>query len=279
MKAKDLVTFMQTGMQYQDDTYTLKVGCFLCTRGTADIVFDNEHFHIEPHTLMMLYPNAQIHVLHHSDDWSGRIEIDNVEAYYPTLDIIDARSRVLIRNQRCIHISEAEAQRLLRLSDLINTSVTDVHPEKAPLSVLDKLGTERLRFLRSTLLIEIALLFLSHQPGEQLVCSPHEGIVNNFLGQMLRDCHTERTVAYYADLQHLSPYYFSTIIRESTGKTPLQWITMFTINLSKHYLTDTEMSIKEIADTLHFPDQSTFGRYFKHHMGCSPGEYRKGVKF
>ena len=29
---------------------------------------------------------------------------------------------------------------------------------------------------------------------------------------------------------------------------------------------------------MHFPDQSTFGRYFKHHMACSPGEYRKATK-
>lgn len=279
MKTKELVTFLQTGMQLGDGAYTVEVGFFLCTRGTADIVFDNVHFHIKPHTLMMLYPNAQIHVLHHSDDWEGRIEVDSLEAYYPTLDIIDARSRVLIRNLRCINISETEARHLLQLCEFIKTLSTHIPPEEAPHSILASLNAQRQRFLRSTVMVEIAILFLSHQPSEQLVRSPHEGIVNNFLGHMLRDCHSERTVAYYADLQHLSPYYFSTIIRESTGKTPLQWITMFTINLSKHYLTDTEMSIKEIADTLHFPDQSTFGRYFKHHMGCSPGEYRKGIKF
>lgn len=34
------------------------------------------------------------------------------------------------------------------------------------------------------------------------------------------------------------------------------------------------MSIKEIADRMGFPDQSTFGRYFRHREGCSPSEYR-----
>ena len=66
--------------------------------------------------------------------------------------------------------------------------------------------------------------------------------------------------------------------RIAVSTNSLEWLTLFTINLSKHYLADTEMSVKEIADTLHFPDQSTFGRYFKQHMGCSPGEYRRGVK-
>ena len=77
---------------------------------------------------------------------------------------------------------------------------------------------------------------------------------------------------------HTSPYYLSTIIKEETGKTALQWINLFTINFSKHYLVDTDMSVKEIAATLNFPDPSTFGRYFKHYMGCTPGEYREANK-
>lgn len=34
------------------------------------------------------------------------------------------------------------------------------------------------------------------------------------------------------------------------------------------------MSIKEIADTMNFTDQSTFGRYFRKHCGMSPTDYR-----
>ena len=35
------------------------------------------------------------------------------------------------------------------------------------------------------------------------------------------------------------------------------------------------MSIQEIADVLNFANQSFFGKYFKHHTGISPKEYRK----
>jgi len=32
-----------------------------------------------------------------------------------------------------------------------------------------------------------------------------------------------------------------------------------------------------VAEKLNFPDQSTFGRYFKKHAGMSPKEYKKKI--
>ncbi|MEG1673333.1 MAG: helix-turn-helix domain-containing protein, partial [Alistipes sp.] len=37
----------------------------------------------------------------------------------------------------------------------------------------------------------------------------------------------------------------------------------------------TTKSIKEIAEELHFSDQSFFGKYFLLHTGVRPSEYRK----
>lgn len=106
----------------------------------------------------------------------------------------------------------------------------------------------------------------------------HESLSDRFFRLLALHFREERTVQHYASRLYLTPYYLSGIIKKETGKTAMEWIHLFTINLSKHYLADTDKSIKEIADTLHFPDPSTFGRYFKHHMGCSPGEYRKAAK-
>lgn len=57
----------------------------------------------------------------------------------------------------------------------------------------------------------------------------------------------------------------------------MQWIENVTMTFARQYLNDFAASIKEIAERLCFPDQSTFGRYFKHPEGCSPSEYRLGL--
>jgi len=40
-------------------------------------------------------------------------------------------------------------------------------------------------------------------------------------------------------------------------------------------LKNSSKSIKEIAEDLHFPNQSFLGKYFKDHVGMSPSEYRR----
>lgn len=75
-------------------------------------------------------------------------------------------------------------------------------------------------------------------------------------------------------MQHITPRYFSAIIKEKTGDSALQWIVRMVITEAKQLLEESDLSIKEIADQLNFPTQSFFGKYFKQYVGVSPKEYR-----
>ena len=85
----------------------------------------------------------------------------------------------------------------------------------------------------------------------------------------------ERSVAYYADKMFLTAKHLSTAVKEVSGKTAGEWIDSLVILEAKALLKSSEMSIQEISDELHFANQSFFGKYFKHHTGMSPKEYRK----
>ena len=82
-------------------------------------------------------------------------------------------------------------------------------------------------------------------------------------------------VSRYAGEVHLSVRHFSALIRSYTGQRPMEWITTYTIGQAKHLLSLTDLSIKEIAGQLGFPEQFTFRKYFKRVVGVSPSEYRK----
>ena len=40
-------------------------------------------------------------------------------------------------------------------------------------------------------------------------------------------------------------------------------------------LKNSKMSIKQIAEELNFPNQSSLGKYFKEHYGTSPSHFRR----
>ena len=82
-------------------------------------------------------------------------------------------------------------------------------------------------------------------------------------------------MAYYAGKMFLTPKHLSTVVIEVSGKTAGEWIDSLVILEAKALLKSSEQSSQEIADEPHFANQSFFGKYFKHHTGMSPKEYRK----
>lgn len=87
----------------------------------------------------------------------------------------------------------------------------------------------------------------------------------------------ERSVSYYGKELCVTSKYLSTVCKQISGKTALEWISEYVMDNICYYLRYTDMSIKEISDFMEFPNLSFFGKYFKAHSGVSPKQYRKDV--
>ena len=90
-----------------------------------------------------------------------------------------------------------------------------------------------------------------------------------------RSTNTEREVRAYAEQLLITPKYLSAVCKEKSGRTAMDWITESTVNHIKYYLLQTDLSVKEIAFKLDFPDVSFFCKYVKKHLGKSPVDYRR----
>lgn len=87
-------------------------------------------------------------------------------------------------------------------------------------------------------------------------------------------CTTHREVAFYADRLCITTRYLSGIVRRMVHSSVKEFIDRAVVLEIKMLLQSTDLSVQEIAYRLRFPDQSYLGRYFKHHTGYSPTEYR-----
>lgn len=96
----------------------------------------------------------------------------------------------------------------------------------------------------------------------------------NFVN-LVSDCYLqEKSVQFYADALSISIRYLSAVVKEVAQRTPNQIISEFIVNEAKAQLSDSTISLKEIATKLHFSDQYAFTHFFKKHLDMSPTQYR-----
>ncbi len=110
---------------------------------------------------------------------------------------------------------------------------------------------------------------------EKAPSSRHKKVFEMFIELVEKYHNTERSVGFYADKLCISSKYLSQIIKNVSGFSAPDIINKYVILEAQHLLRHTEMSVKEIADQLNFPNQSFFYKYFKSHTGCTPNSYRQ----
>ncbi len=103
-------------------------------------------------------------------------------------------------------------------------------------------------------------------------------LFEHFYTAVIQHYHESREVSYYARLLSLTPKYFATAIKQTTGQSASQWINNYVIVQAKWMLQhEHHKTVQQIANQLGFTEQASFSRFFKIHSGMSPTEYREQV--
>ncbi len=84
------------------------------------------------------------------------------------------------------------------------------------------------------------------------------------------------SVKYCAEKMNLSPNYFSDLLKNETGKNTQEHIHCYLLERAKYLLSNSNLSISEIAYNLGFEYSQSFSKLFKKKVGVSPGIYRAG---
>lgn len=103
----------------------------------------------------------------------------------------------------------------------------------------------------------------------------HE-IFQNFIALVNNHCRDERQLDFYADRLCITKRHLGTVIHEVSGITAKEWIDRAVITLAKVLLRQSNKSVAQISDELHFPTDSFFCKYFKRLTGITPLDWRKG---
>ena len=142
----------------------------------------------------------------------------------------------------------------------------------------DYFRTDITKRLLAAYLYKLGSILYRHRPELQAEAAKpmkrEEILFKEFIKLVSEYHRKERRVDFYAEQLFLSPKHFSTVIKKVSGKTAGQWIDDYVVLEIKTLLKYSAMSIQEIAYYMNFSNPSFFGKYFKHHTGMSPSEYK-----
>lgn len=245
----------------------LTEGCiFLCKQGEACIEIDSEEYHIVPNTHMVLIPGIIIGDTQISNDFLGSYILFPSSLFYDVTTRIDPSFYRFLKDTPLVIMPEDRISSINRTLLLVEELYLDKdncfrqqilhnHIQSFLLNIYDK--TRR--------------LFLDRQP-EGL--SRQENLFKQFIQLIHEHCIQQREVSFYANQLCISSRYLSSVVQHVANATAKSIIDKHVILEIKTMLKSTNLSIQEISNRLHFPDQSFFGRYFKKHTGISPLRYR-----
>lgn len=240
-------------------------GFLLCQKGCVSFVMDEKLYELQERDLYIYPAFSQTRIHSFSDDLQSVAGSADFNFVLSSLNSIsDAQSQIYIRFNPLVSLTTEQYHRIEQIIECIrNRKDTHTH-----------LKTQVVSALVQAFCCEVIDAYITNKPMLPVKQTRKDKTFQNFLVTLHHNFHIHRDVKFYAESQSLTPRYFTTLVHEVSGKTPLQWITLFVIIEAKHLLSNPGTSIKEVANKLHFTDQSFFGRYFKLYAGCSPSEYK-----
>lgn len=240
----------------------------LCTQGRMQMDVNGKTLSVKKFDIIMCPPNVIVSNQLFSTDFECKIIglTDKIVQSFLHNNVTVWNQTVYINKVSTISIDESDSIFIDHFYELLRLTMKG---SERPFR------KEMMQSIISCALMGLCSLLANYIPVEIKSDTPRKDIVfRNFLQLLTKNEVKRHPVEFYAKELHLSPKYLSLICKRSSGKTALEWIDEYVLEDVRYYLRNTDYSIKEIADTLGFPNLSFFGKYIKRHFGIPPKNYR-----
>lgn len=246
----------------------------LCFSGKIDVEVNLSSFSLVANTISVIMPgsiveikdvdwkNLDCYILFVSPEFMRDINYDlNVFASVPV--------NGSHREKKVMQISDEEMHLLKNYYEILHQN-SSYNP--------DKLYAKSIaRCIIAALTYQMVQMLMTRTKSDEpdYRRSRRSGYVNEFMNLVRANYKRERMVSFYAEKLFISPKYLSLIIKETMGRSAAEVIDEYVILEAKNLLRFSGKNIQQVAYELNFPNQSSFGKYFKHLTGMSPSEFQR----
>ena len=98
--------------------------------------------------------------------------------------------------------------------------------------------------------------------------------VEDYVGEHLPEAISVEALAAQVDL---SPFHFCRVFKQTTGMSPLQFVTRERVTRAQQMIRETPRSLIEIALEVGYTNPSHFAKVFRRVAGVTPTEFRHAL--
>ena len=244
---------------------------FLVLEGEADLTVDHMPYKLIKGSFLTLMPSHTLRMIHVDEDFRGYL-IAVSSSFMNDYGLFRQKNTSMlrymeIRKNPCAVFEPSEAEVVRDQMLLVRSKIRQKD---------HYFYKEIMQNALAGLMLELGnILSAKKEFTASPALSRKEDLLEQFLKLLFENCREQHGVAYYAERLFITPQYLSLILKTLTGKSANKWIDDALIMEARVLLKAPQATVQQVADLLHFSDQSTFGKFFKKHMGVSPMEYRK----
>ncbi|MEG1543498.1 MAG: helix-turn-helix transcriptional regulator [Tannerellaceae bacterium] len=241
----------------------------LVLKGTCQISIDYVSYNIHANHFITIMPAHTIQLRQISKDYKGRLLIASkafIDEANPTKKNSSMVHYMQIKKNPCTELEPEEMKLLDDYSLLLREKIK----LRTHLYQKEVIQNAFLGFF-----LEVGNIFAGKKHLMPPTLSRKEELFEQFLEELFQHCREHHVVSFYAGKLFITPQYLSLILKELSGRSANKWIDDALVVEAKILLKEPNATVQQVADVLHFSDQSTFGKFFKKHMNVSPMEYRK----
>ena len=252
---------------YRSDGYIIGI----CTRGSAQVEVNLQIYEAKPDAMLLATPFHVLRIYDSSPDFLCRFIVfskaflteNNVNSHF-----LESFSYFKSASLPVIYPDHDDAKILLEIYVLLQQKLDrQEHPYRMEIA----------RSILITMLYEVGSIYEKQHVMVKGKLNRKQELNVLFQELVFHHYKEHRNVQYYADALFVSSKHLTETIKDVTGRTAGEWIDDAVILEAKVLLRNQETSIANIAFAIHFPDQSSFGKYFKKQTGLSPSDYRMAI--
>ncbi|MCF0160612.1 MAG: AraC family transcriptional regulator [Bacteroidaceae bacterium] len=239
----------------------------LCLKGNVRFRLNLKEETVNSYEVFIILPRCIFEVQYVSPDFVGAVLLSAPEDMLVSEDtVVDMAMRRYVNSHHTLKINPNNFDHYMNLyANLKRTLIDHTNPFRGQIT----------RKYCQILVYEAWNDFMKNTVSQIFEHSRKQEIFDAFIHCVEKNFIKERRIQFYADQLHLSAKYLSCVIKEVSNKFASDWVDEYVLLEAKALLKQPNITILQISDRLNFPNQSFFGRYFKHHTGYSPKEYRK----